>query len=163
MTRKEIIARLTGIIPPVVTPFHPRGDVDEKRFRENLRRYTGIGLAGIVVAGSTGEAPYLSERERLRLAEVARDIVRPPELLIVGTGLESTRDTLRLSREAVARGADALLVLTPNYYKSRMDSGAQIAHYRALGDGLRRPVIIYRIPQFTGIHLETEAIATLSR
>lgn len=163
MTRKEIIANLKGILPPVVTPFNRRGDVDERLFRENLQRYTGVGLAGIVVAGSTGEAPYLSERERLRLVGVARDVLRPPELLIVGTGLESTQQTLRLSRGAVARGADALLVLTPNYYKPRMDSSALKTHFRAIADRVRRPVIIYSIPQFTGLHMEANAIAALSR
>jgi 4-hydroxy-2-oxoglutarate aldolase len=162
MTRKEIVANLTGIFPPVVTPFNRSGSVDETRFRDNLQRYSGTGLAGIVVAGSTGEAPYLRESERLRLVEIARETVRPPELLIVGTGVESTAETLRLSREAIARGADALLVLTPNYFKSRMNSAAQIAHYRVLGDKLRRPIIVYRIPQFTGIHLDVETIATLS-
>jgi 4-hydroxy-2-oxoglutarate aldolase len=163
MTRKEVVASLTGIFPPVATPFNRNGSVDESRFRSNLQRYSGTGLGGIVVAGSTGEAPYLSEHERLRLVELAREIVRPPELLIAGTGLESTAETLRLSREAVDRGADALLILTPNYYKSRMGSAALLAHYHVLGDKLRRPVIIYRIPQFTGIELEVETIATLSR
>src|SRR5438046_2851010 len=120
MTRKHILAGLKGIFPPVVTPFDGRGEVDEGRFRENLRKYVGIGLGGIVVTGSTGEAPYLTERERLRLVELAREIVKPPEVMIVGTGLESTRETLRLSREAIARGADALLVVTPNHYKPRV-------------------------------------------
>ena len=164
MNRKEVITNLRGIFPPVVTPFQRGGRaVDEVRLRKNLAKYGGIGLGGIVVAGSTGEAPYLTERERLRLVDIAREIIRPPEVLIVGTGLESTAETLRLSREAIARGADALLILTPNYYKARMDAKAQITHYRTLGDKLRRPIIIYRIPQFTGIHLEIEAIASLSR
>ncbi len=163
MTDKEILANLRGIFPPVVTPFNRHGDVDGKRFRENLQRYTGIGLGGIVVAGSTGEAPYLAERERLRLVDIARSVVRPPELLIVGTGLEGTRETLLLSREVVARGADALLVVTPNYYKARMDSAALIGHYRKLADGVRRPILIYSIPQFTGIRIEADAIASLSR
>ena len=163
MTRREIVARLHGIFLPVVTPFDRRGSVDIGLYRENLRRYTGLGLAGIVVAGSTGEAPFLTERERLRLAEVARTIVRPPELLIVGTGLESTLATLRLSREAVARGADVILVVTPNYYKSRMDSTALTTHFQVLADGLRRPVIMYNIPQFTGIRMDPETIGRLSR
>jgi 4-hydroxy-2-oxoglutarate aldolase len=163
MTHKEIVANLKGIFPPVVTPFSRRGDVDEGCFRENLRRLSGIGLSGILVAGSTGEAPLLTERERLRLVEVARDVVRPPEILIVGTGLESTAATLRLSREAVARGADAVLVVTPNYYKPRMDSDSLAAHYRAVAGGVSRPVIVYSIPQFTGIHMDPETIGQLSR
>lgn len=163
MTRKEIANRIEGIFPPVLTPFNARGDIDEARFCENLQRYAGTGLSGIVVAGSTGEAPYLTESERLRLTELAREIVKPPEILIVGTGLESTRGTIRLSREAVARGADAILVLTPNYFRSRMNSNLLVPHFRAIADSVRRPIIIYNIPQFTGVRMDPAALATLSR
>jgi 4-hydroxy-2-oxoglutarate aldolase len=163
MTRNEVLKNLKGVICPVVTPFNRGGDVDEGFFRENLSRISGIGLAGILVAGSTGEAPYLAEHERLRLVEVARQAVKAPEILMVGTGLESTRATLKLSREAVARGADALLVLTPNYYKPRMDSAALVAHYRAVGAGVTRPVLIYSIPQFTGLDVDPATIGKLSR
>ena len=163
MTRTQIINNLKGVICPVVTPFNKRGDVDEVAFRENLTRLSGIGLAGILVAGSTGEAPYLAEGERLRLIEVAREVVKAPEILLVGTGLESTNATVKLSREAVARGADALLVLTPNYYKPRMDAAALVAHYRAVGAGVKRPVLVYSIPQFTGLVVDPATIAQLSR
>jgi 4-hydroxy-2-oxoglutarate aldolase len=163
MTREKTINSLKGIFAPVVTPFNRRDAVDEVFFRENLERYSGVGLSGILVAGSTGEAPYLTEAERLRLIEIARQAVKPPELLLVGTGLESTAATLRLSREAVARGADALLVLTPNYYKPRMDSDALVAHYRTVAAGVRRPVLIYSIPQFTGLDVDPATIGKLSR
>jgi 4-hydroxy-2-oxoglutarate aldolase len=148
---------------PVVTPFNRRGEIDEGLFRENLQKLAGIGLAGILVAGSTGEAPYLEEGERLRLVEVARGLVRPPEILIVGTGLEGTAATVRLSQEAVARGADALLVLPPNYYKSKMDADTLAAHYRTVARKVERPVILYSIPQFTGLHLEPSTIGKLSQ
>ena len=163
MTNQRIVDNLKGIFPPVVTPFNRRGDVDEKQFRENLQKYTGTGLAGVVVAGSTGEALSLNEAERLRLVEIARGVVCPPELLLVGTGLESTRETIRLSREAIARGADALLVLPPHYYKPKMDAPALIAHFEGLAGKVKRPVILYSIPQFTGINMDVETIATLSR
>lgn len=163
MTRREIVANLKGIFLPIVTPFNRRGGVDEGRFRENLARYVETGLAGIVVAGSTGEAPYLTEPERLRLVELARERVRPPMLLVAGTGLESTRATLALSREAAERGADVLLVITPGYFKSRMNSDALAAHYRAVADGVRRPIEIYSIPQFTGVRFEVETLERLSR
>ncbi len=163
MTYKEIIVNLKGVFPPVVTPFDRRGEVDEGRFRSNLERYAGTDLSGIVVAGSTGEAPYLTERERLRLIELARKVIKPPQLIIAGTGLESTRETIRLSREAMARGADALLLLPPNYYKSRMDSTTLLGHYRAVADAVRGPIIIYSIPQFTGIRIEADTVARLSR
>jgi len=146
----------------LVTPFDRRGGIEEGLFRENLQKLVGIGLSGVLVAGSTGEGPYLEERERLRLVEVARGLVRPPEVLIAGTGLESTDATLRLSQEAVARGADALLVLTPNYYKSKMDADTLAAHYRTVARKVDRPVIIYSIPQFTGLHLDPATIGKLS-
>ena len=163
MTRKEIIQNLKGIFPPVVTPFDRRGEIDEGLFRENVQRLTGIGLAGVLVAGSSGEAPYLTEGERLRLVEVARDLVRPPEIVIAGVGLESTDATVRLGREAVARGADALLVLTPNYYKPKMDAETLAAHYRTVARRVERPVVVYSIPQFTGLHLEPTTVEKLSR
>jgi 4-hydroxy-2-oxoglutarate aldolase len=163
MTPKQVVANLQGIFPPVVTPFNRRGDIDEGLFRENLSRYTGIGLGGVLVSGSTGEMPYLTQAERLRLTEIARSLVKPPEIVVVGTGLESTRETVALSREAIARGADALLVLPPNYYKARMNGAALETHYRALADAVRRPIIIYSIPQFSGIDIPVETVARLSR
>ena len=163
MTTKQILSRLHGILPPMVTPFNSNGEIDEGAFEANLERYRGIGLAGVVVAGTTGEAPYLTPDERLRLTEIARSMLRPDELVITGTGLESTRETLRLSREAVERGADALLVLTPAYFRSKMDKAALAAHYRALGEALPRPVLIYSIPQCTGLRAHEDAIAALSQ
>jgi len=163
MTTEKITKSIKGVICPVVTPFNRRGDVEEGFFRENLSQLAGTGLAGILVAGSTGEAPYLAEGERLRLVEIAREMVKAPEILMVGTGLESTQATLKLSREAVARGADVLLVVTPNYYKPRMDADALVAHYRTVGAGVKRPVMIYSIPQFTGLTVDAATIGKLSR
>lgn len=163
MTSKQIADRLTGVIPPVVTPFNRRGDIDDGAFRANLERYAASDLSGVLVAGSTGEAAFLTEAERLRLVDLARQIVRPPRLLIAGTGLESTAQTLKLSREAIARGADAVLLLPPAYYKPAMRPPLLEAHFRAVGDSVRRPVMIYSIPQFTGFAMEAAMLARLSR
>src|SRR3970040_986702 len=132
MTNQKVYEHLKGVFPPLVTPFNRRGEIDLGRFRENVNFYAATAVSGIVIAGSTGEAPYLTEQERLKLVEAARDIVRPPQLLILSSGLESTLLTIRLSREAVARGADALLVITPNYFKARMaDAAGQLRYYPA--------------------------------
>lgn len=163
MTTHAMATRFEGVFPPVTSPFDRRGEMNERRFRENLCRYTGVGLAGVVIAGSTGEAPHLTPRERLRLVELARRIVRPPELVIAGTGLESARETLALSREAAARGADALLVLPPHYYRPRMDAPTLTAYFRFLADRLPRPLLLYNIPQFTGIRMAPQTIAALAR
>ncbi|MCL5005198.1 MAG: dihydrodipicolinate synthase family protein [Acidobacteria bacterium] len=163
MTREEVVSKIKGIFLPILTPYSRRGDIDLTAFRRNLRRYAKEGVNGVIVAGSTGEGPYLTEDERLRLLDVARPIIRSPQLLMAGTGLETTRQTIQLSREAIARGADAVLVLTPAYFKPRMDSGALTTHFRAVADGLPRPLLIYSIPQFTGIQMEAATIARLSR
>jgi len=163
MTSKEVISHVKGIFLPIVTPYNRRGDIDLAAFRSNVRRYVKEGINGILVAGSTGEGPYLAERERLRLVEVARPLIPSSQLLLVGTGVETTRETIHLSREAVSLGADALLVLTPSYFKNRMDASALTAHFSAVGDAVERPVMIYSIPQFTGIHMEPKTIAKLSR
>ena len=163
MTPQKVVANLQGVFPPAITPFNRRGDIDEGLFRENISRYVGIGLGGVLVSGSTGEMPYLTPEERLRLTEIARELVKPPEIVLTGTGLESTRETIALSREAIARGADALLVLPPNYYKSRMDGATMEVHYRALADAVKRPLVIYSIPQFSGIDIPVETVARLSQ
>jgi 4-hydroxy-tetrahydrodipicolinate synthase len=163
MTNKEIVSNIKGIFVPIVTPYNRRGDIDEAAFQSDLRSFVKEGVNGVVVAGSTGEGPYLTERERMRLVELARPLIPSPQLLLVGTGVETTRQTIYLSKEAVARGADAVLVLTPSYFKNRMDSAALTAHFSAIGDALRRPVLIYSIPQFTGVHIEAATIGRLSR
>ncbi len=163
MIRKDVLANLKGIFLPILTPFNRRGDIDLAAFRQNLRRYGKQKLNGIIIAGSSGEGPYLTEDERLRLIDVARPLIRPPQLLMAGTGLETTRQTIQLSREAIARGADAVLLLTPAYFKPRMDSAALTTHFRTIADALPQPLLIYSIPQFTGIHMEAATIARLSR
>ncbi|HVA00874.1 MAG TPA: dihydrodipicolinate synthase family protein [Terriglobia bacterium] len=163
MTRKEIIGNIKGIFVPALTPFNRRGEIDLAAFRQNLRAYLKKGVGGVIVLGSTGETPYLTEREKLRLLEAARAIIRPPQLLVAGTGLESTPQTIALSREAIARGADALLVLTPAYYKAYMNPAVLERHYQTVADALRRPILIYSIPQFTGIHMEPSTIGRLSK
>lgn len=163
MTGRQVFENLQGVFAPVATPFNRQGGLDEGRFRANLQRYAGIGLGGVVVSGSTGEAPYLSAEERLRLVDIARQYLRPPELLMAGTGLESTASTIRLSREAIERGADALLVLPPSYYKPVMKAELLLAHYRALADSVRRPLLVYSIPQFSGISIDVATLAALAK
>ncbi|MGH9452160.1 MAG: dihydrodipicolinate synthase family protein [Terriglobia bacterium] len=162
MTNKQIIEQLSGVIPPVATPFNRRGGIDEAALRENLLQYAGTGLSGVLVAGSTGEAAFLTHEERLRLVEIARAVIKPPQLLMAGTGLEGTAETVKLSREAIARGADAVLALPPCYYKPAMRAAVLETHFRTLADAVRRPLLIYSIPQFTGFAMDPAMIGRLS-
>lgn len=163
MTNEQIIEQLEGVIPPIATPFNRRGGIDEGALRENLLQYAGTDLAGVLVAGSTGEAAYLTDAERLRLVEIARGVIKPPQLLMAGTGVESTVQTVKLSREAIARGADAVLVLPPCYYKPAMCPAVLETHFRVVADALRRPLLIYSIPQFTGFAMDPAMLGRLSR
>ncbi|MDE3180122.1 MAG: dihydrodipicolinate synthase family protein [Acidobacteriota bacterium] len=163
MNNREIIEHLCGVFPPLATPFNRRGKIDEAALRENLEQYSRSGLSGVLVAGSTGEVAFLTDEERLRLVEIARPVIKPPQLLLAGTGVESTAHTKLLSREAIARGADAVLLLPPAYYKPAMRTEVLEAHFRAVADNVRRPVLIYSIPQFTGFAMDPAMIGRLSR
>jgi 4-hydroxy-2-oxoglutarate aldolase len=154
-------ASFEGVYPPVLTPF--RGDeVALDKLTANLRRLDEFPLAGYVVLGSTGEFPLLSETEKERIIATARAEVPRSKLLVAGTGGESTGAAVRLSRRAAELGADAVIIITPSYYKGMMKPPALIRHYRAVADGSRVPVILYNFPANTGINLEPDTVARLA-
>ena len=127
---------LSGVFIPAVTPFLPgTGEVDLPAMQENLRRWAEFPIRGVVIAGTTGEAVLVDEEERLELVRAAREVLSPEILLTVGTGLESTRATIRLTRKVAEEGADAVLVQPPAYYKGAMTPEALREHYLAVADG----------------------------
>src|SRR5215212_2916237 len=142
--------KLEGILGPVVTTFHSdSGDVDTVAFANNITAHLAAGLHGVVVAGSTGEAPLLDERERATLLDAARKVVPSDRLLVAGTGAESTRTAVRLSRQAAQHGADAVLVVAPHYYGgAAMHSTALRTHYLEIADKSPVPVVLYNIPKY---------------
>jgi 4-hydroxy-2-oxoglutarate aldolase len=145
-----LAARVRGVIPPVVTPFRPDGALDVAAFEANLELYAAQDLAGALVLGSNGEASSLEESEKLALVGVARARTEG-RLLLVGTGLESTRATIALTRKAADLGADAALVLTPCYYKARMTPEVLRRHFEAVAEASPIPILLYSVPAFTGI------------
>jgi len=152
---------LSGIFAPVTTPF--RGDtVDLDAFASNLRHYATTPLAGAVVLGSNGEAPLLDDDESDRLIEMAREVWPERKWLIAGTGRESTKATIAATRRAAERGADAVMVRTPSFYKRSMTGEAFVTFYRAVADASPVPVILYNVTIFTGVNLATEIAASLS-
>jgi len=154
---------LSGVFPPLPTPFDAEGGVALEALVANLERWNAYGLAGYVVLGSNGEAGYLSEDERVRVWETARDVIPPEKVMLAGTGCESTRATIALTRRAAEAGADAALVVTPNYYDSKMTPDALLAHYRAVADASPIPVVLYNVPKFTHVEMDVDTIARAAR
>lgn len=153
---------LQGILGPVVTPFLANGDVDSAGFGDNVRAHIAAGLNGILVAGSTGEAALLDESERRSLLEVAREAVPSDRLLLAGTGAESTRECLRLTRQAAECGADAVLIVPPHYYAPAMTASALHAHYTRIADESPVPVLLYNIPKYTHFSLAPTLVLELA-
>ncbi len=154
--------RLEGIFPPIPTPFDADGEIDLAALAENLGWWSRFDLAGIVVLGSNGEAVLLDEAEKLRLVEAARAGTPEDRAVIAGTGLQSTRATIALSRAAASAGADFALVLPPSYYKRQMNDVALEQHFRAVADASPIPVVLYNMPACTGIDLTAELIVDLA-
>jgi dihydrodipicolinate synthase/N-acetylneuraminate lyase len=152
---------LRGVIPPLVTPFHPDGSLDTAGFEANLESLAAYDLAGYLVLGSNGEAASLDEEEKLCLVRAARRRVSG-RLLLVGTGLESTPGTIALTRQVADAGADAVLVLTPHFYKSRMTAEALRRHFEAVADASPVPVYLYSVPAFTGLVWPAELTPALA-
>src|SRR6185503_1758334 len=130
----------------MVTPFDERGAVRYDSFERNIDKYVEAGIEGFLVLGSNGESVYLEHSEKLKLIEAARRRVPQSMTLLAGTGVESTQSTIQLTKEAADRGADAVLVKNPFYFKSHMTFDVYKAHYTAVADASPIPVIIYNVP-----------------
>jgi 4-hydroxy-2-oxoglutarate aldolase len=159
-----MLSVLKGILAPVTTPFEAgEGQLAIRAFTENVRAHLHAGCAGIVVTGSTGEAALLDEDERRRLLTAARDVVPADRWLIAGVGAESTRQTIRRAAEASALGADAVLVVGPHYYPDSSTPAALLAHYRAIADASRAPVVLYSIPKYMHYAIPPAVVQELAR
>jgi 4-hydroxy-2-oxoglutarate aldolase len=153
---------LSGVLPPIPTPFDARGEVAHERLIENLERWNSYDLAGYVVLGSNGEVVYLSTQEKLRVLETARQVIPPGKLLVAGTGCESTRESTALTRQAAEIGADAALLVTPHYYGGKMTSESLVRHFHTVADASPIPVVAYNVPKFTHVDMDAATIARLA-
>jgi len=152
-----------GIFPPVTTPFDATtGDVAPQRFRENVERLLAAGVDGVVVSGSTGEAPLLDPDEQQHLVGLAREAVKDGKWVIAGTGAESTRQTIASSKAAATAGANAVLVRPPSYFSAAATPETLAAHFRAVADASPVPVIVYNIPKYTHLALAPALLQQLA-
>jgi 4-hydroxy-2-oxoglutarate aldolase len=153
---------LSGIFPPITTPFYPDGQVYYKKLESNVERYSRTPVAGIVVQGSTGEAILLSDQERRDVLKAAIAAAAPNKVMIAGTGIESAIETIRLAEYAATLGYDAAMVRTPHYYKKQMHPANLLAFYRTVADQSPLPLVIYNFPQATGYDIPAEVVIELS-
>lgn len=153
---------LSGIFPALTTPYREDGSVALDHFRANLAHYNPTSLSGYVVLGSTGESVLLSSAEGDSLLAVAKEAAAPGKLLIAGTGAESTVETINRTKRAAALGYDVALVKTPYYYKPAYKPEAYLRYYRSVADASPIPILLYSVPIFTGVALETPEIVALA-
>jgi len=155
--------RLAGIFPPIPTPFDAAtGDFAPAPLQQNIRRLLDEHVHGIVVSGTTGEAPLLDADEQRRVVAAASEATVERGWLIVGTGGESTRQTITLTKAAAAEGADAVLVRAPSYFSAATTPASLAAHFRAVADASPVPVIIYNIPKYTHLALDPALLQQLA-
>ena len=151
--------RLSGVFPPIPTPFDGDGEVALDDLAGNLERWNETDLAGYVVLGSNGEAAYLTEQEKRAVLETARRAIPSSKLMIAGTGCESERQTISCTKEAAQIGADVALVLTPHYYDGKMTHDSLVRYYQAVADASPIPIMVYNVPKFTHVDMPAETIA----
>lgn len=153
---------LAGVFPALVTPFGGDGQVSVADVKHNIARYNRTALAGYVAIGSTGESVLLRDREIDDVLAAVKEVAAPGKILIAGTGSESTAETIERCKRAAELGYDAALVKTPYYYKPAYKPEVLIAHYRRVADASPIPVMLYSVPIFTGLALETKETLTLA-
>ena len=154
----------TGIYTPIVTPCDENEEINYNYLKHNLDKWGETKLDGIVVLGSNGEFVYLDEEEKLDVIKFVKKNFTDEKNLLVGTYSESTKGTIELTKKAADIGADAALILPPNYYKGAMAKDETILrHFTDVADASPIPVFIYNMPGNTGININSSVIAKLSK
>ena len=153
---------LEGCFPPIPTPFDRHGRVDHDHLAANLEKWQETPLRGFAVLGSNGESVLLKTEEKEETWRTAGKAIGSDRLFIAGTGCESTTETMVLTEKAADAGAHAAMIVTPHYYKPKMDHVALCAHYTFVADRSPIPIILYNVPGFTGVDLEARTIIELA-
>jgi 4-hydroxy-tetrahydrodipicolinate synthase len=155
------LAELGRLITAMVTPFDSKGDVDYKQAKKLALALLNSGSDGLLVSGSTGEAPTLSKEEKLRLLAEVKSAVGNRGAVIGGTGNYNTRESIELTREAEKIGVDAVLLVVP-YYNKPTQQGLK-EHFQAIAKSTSLPCILYNVPSRTITSLSAETVVELSR
>ncbi len=155
---------LAGIYAPIPTPFEAKdGEVAYGSLGDNIGRWNETRLTGLVVLGSNGEFVLLEEAEKEALIDLVRELAAPEKKVVAGTGCESTRATIRLTKAATRAGADAALVVTPHYYKGSMTDPALERFYLDVSEASPIPVLLYNMPRNTGLNMGAALVGRLAK
>jgi 4-hydroxy-2-oxoglutarate aldolase len=154
--------KINGIMPALTTPFDDDGKVEFEKLIDNVSRYNQTGLAGYVALGSNGEAVHLTPEERASVIRTVKKAAAPGRLLVAGVNEHSTRAAIECARQAADCGADAVLVITPYYYKNSMSQEAILRHMTEVADSSPVPLLIYNVPQNTGVTIEPATVASIA-
>ncbi|WP_336022157.1 4-hydroxy-tetrahydrodipicolinate synthase [Halobellus salinisoli] len=149
----------TGVFPAMTTPFDQDGEIDHETLAADAQRLEDAGVAGLVPAGSTGESATLTHDEHIEVVETVVAAVDDVPV-VAGSGSNSTREALNLSRRAADAGADALLLISPYYNKP--EQAGLYEHFRTIADEVDLPQIVYNVPSRTGQNVEPETVADLA-
>jgi 4-hydroxy-2-oxoglutarate aldolase len=153
--------KLSGVMPPITTPFQD-GKLFVDKLKMNFQKWNNTSLSGYLVLGSNGEAVYLNEKEKIKILEISRESIPTSKIMLVGTGTESTQETIRFTNQTAKIGGDCALVVTPSYFKGSMKPQILYDHFIAVAESSKIGILIYNVPQFTGINLDPEIVAKLS-
>lgn len=153
--------KLHGIYAPIPTPFH-YDEIAYDKLAENMNFWLSSNLSGIVVLGSNGEFVVLNTEEKRQLIRTVCELANGKKPVIAGTGCESTKETIELTKYAADTGAAAALVLSPNYYKRAMTYDLNKKFYLEVADASSIPIILYNMPGNSGINLPAKLVAELS-
>jgi 4-hydroxy-2-oxoglutarate aldolase len=154
--------RLSGIFAPITTPF-VKEEVSLENLKLNMHRYNKSPLNGFFALGSNGESKSLSEDEKLKILEIVLHERADHQLVMAGTGYESTRQTITFSKKVAQMGADFVSIVTPSYFKKRLTDEALIAYYTDVADAISIPVLAYNAPGFTGMTLSANVVEKISQ
>ena len=154
---------IEGVFAAVTTPFYPDERVYYRKLEANVAHYSRSQLAGMVVLGSTGEAPALDDEETRNVLRAAAEAATPEKVLIAGLNRESLRSVLELAEVAAKHQYDAVLVRTPTYYSTQMTYAAVANYFRAVADRSPLPVVLYNIPRCVPYQIPVEMVAELAQ
>jgi 4-hydroxy-tetrahydrodipicolinate synthase len=155
------MAALGAMLTAIITPFDDHGDVDEDAYVRVLNHVCEHGSDGVVVCGTTGEAPTLTDEEHLRVVELTVQEIPDGKTVVAGTGSNDTRHALEMTERATALGVDGILSVTPYY--NRPEPRGLIAHYTEIARATDKPILLYNIPSRSALDIPNELLARLAQ